>query len=148
MGGDLGDAGKAAHRIAAIQVLLDDILDYRTEIAMLPLETILIFLKERLEIIEEHPIKYSVKNRFAWDALFISQAIFVMTSSDVDDGRYILTTSGVRKIAIDLAYQASPLLRFRGVSSMPSWRTPPSANETVEEFDNAVQAVHPAFGMA
>jgi hypothetical protein len=148
MGGDSGDAGKAAHRIAAIQVLLDDILDYRTEIAMLLLETILIFLKELLEIIEEHPIKYSVKNRFAWDALFISQAIFVMTSSDVDDGRYILTTSGVRQISIDLAYQASPLLRFRGVSSMPSWRTPPSANETVEEFDNAVQAVHPAFGMA
>jgi hypothetical protein len=54
------DAGKAAHRIAAIQVLLDDILDYRTEIAMLLLETILIFLKELLEIIEEHPIKYSV----------------------------------------------------------------------------------------
>jgi hypothetical protein len=88
------------------------------------------------------------KTGYAWDALFISQAIFVMTSSDVDDGRYILTTSGVRKISIDLAYQASPLLRFRGVSSMPSWRTPPSANETFEEFDNAVQSVHAAFGMA
>jgi len=31
---------------------------------------------------------------------------------------------------------------------MPSWRTPQSAKETVEEFDDAVQAVHAALGMA
>ena len=36
-------AGKAAHGIAAIQVLLDDILDYRTEIPVLFLEPVLIF---------------------------------------------------------------------------------------------------------
>jgi hypothetical protein len=39
------------------------------------------------------------KTGYAWDALFISQAIFVMTSSDVDDGRYILTTTDVGKIS-------------------------------------------------
>jgi len=47
------DAGKAAHRIAAVEIFLNDILDHRTEIAILLLEPILIFLKEPLEIIKE-----------------------------------------------------------------------------------------------
>jgi len=54
------DAGKAAHGIAAVQILLDDILDYRTEIAMLLLETILIFSKEPLKIIKKYSIEYCV----------------------------------------------------------------------------------------
>jgi hypothetical protein len=37
------NAGKAAHRIAAVEILLNDILDYRTEIPELLLEPILIF---------------------------------------------------------------------------------------------------------
>jgi hypothetical protein len=39
------DEGKAAHGIAAIQVLLDDILDYRTEIPILFLEPVLILIR-------------------------------------------------------------------------------------------------------
>ena len=37
------DAGKAAHRIAAVEIALDNILDDRPEISILLLETILIF---------------------------------------------------------------------------------------------------------
>jgi len=54
------DAGKAAHGIAAIQVLLYNILDHRTEEAVLPLETILVFLKKLLEIVKKHPVKNGV----------------------------------------------------------------------------------------
>lgn len=43
------DASKATRRIAAVQILLDNLLDHRTEIV--------IFLKEPLEIIKEHPVK-------------------------------------------------------------------------------------------
>ncbi len=60
MGGDSSDAGKPAHRITAVQVLLDNILDNRTEISVLPLETRLIFPKEPFEIIKEHPVKHRV----------------------------------------------------------------------------------------
>lgn len=45
---------------AAVQVLLDNILDHRTEIPVLPLESILIFSKEPLEIIKEYPVKHRV----------------------------------------------------------------------------------------
>jgi len=44
------------------------------------------------------PIRAS-KTGYAWDALFINQAIFAMTSSDVDNGRYILTTTDVGEIS-------------------------------------------------
>ena len=54
------DAGKPAHRIATVEILLNDILDDGTEIAVLLLETILILSKEPLKIIKEHPIKNSV----------------------------------------------------------------------------------------
>jgi hypothetical protein len=50
------DAGKAAHRIAAVKLLLDNLLDDWPKEAILPLETILIFPKEPPKIIEEHPI--------------------------------------------------------------------------------------------
>ena len=60
MGGDSGNAGKAAHGVAAVQILLDHILDHRTETAILLLETILIFSKEPLKIIKEYPIKNRV----------------------------------------------------------------------------------------
>jgi hypothetical protein len=54
------DSGKATHRIAAVEITLDHLLDYRTEIAVLLLEPILIFSKEPLKIIKEHPIEYSM----------------------------------------------------------------------------------------
>jgi hypothetical protein len=54
------DAGKAAHRIAAFEVLLNDILDHRPEEAIVLLEPILIFSEVPLKIIKEHPIKYCV----------------------------------------------------------------------------------------
>jgi len=60
MGGDSGDAGKPAHRIAAVQVLLAHLLDHRTGIAIHLLETGLIFTKKPLEIIKEHPVKHRV----------------------------------------------------------------------------------------
>jgi len=44
---------------AAVEVLLDNILDYRTEVTVLLFETGHIFPKEPLEIIE-HPVKNSV----------------------------------------------------------------------------------------
>jgi hypothetical protein len=37
------DTGKPAHRIATVEIALDNILDYRPEISILFLETILIF---------------------------------------------------------------------------------------------------------
>jgi len=37
------------------------------------------------------------KTRYAWDSPFISQAISVKMSSNVDDERLILRTNGVRK---------------------------------------------------
>jgi hypothetical protein len=40
------DAGKPAHRIAAVEILLYHLLDYRTEVPVLLLETILIFPEE------------------------------------------------------------------------------------------------------
>jgi len=51
------DAGKSAHRIAAVEITLDHLLDHRTEIAILLLEPILIFLKKPLKIIKKHPVK-------------------------------------------------------------------------------------------
>jgi len=51
------DAGKPTHRIAAVKVLLYNILDDWPKEAVLPLETILVFTKEPLKIIKEYPIK-------------------------------------------------------------------------------------------
>lgn len=44
---------KAAHRIAAVKITLDHLLDYRTEIPVLLFKTIFIFSKEPLEIISD-----------------------------------------------------------------------------------------------
>jgi len=54
------DAGKPAHRITAVKILLDNILDHRPKIPVLLLKTILIFTKELLEIIKKHPIIHRV----------------------------------------------------------------------------------------
>ena len=54
------DADKPTHRIATVEILLDHILDHRSEIPALLLKTILIFTKEALKIIKEHPVKYRV----------------------------------------------------------------------------------------
>jgi len=43
------DAGKATHRIAAVQILLDNILDDWPKEAVILLETIFIFSKEPLD---------------------------------------------------------------------------------------------------
>jgi len=65
--GGTADAGKATHRIAAVEILLNNILDHRPKIAILLLEPIFIFSKEPLEIIKEHPIK----NRVFWMTLAV-----------------------------------------------------------------------------
>jgi hypothetical protein len=52
------DAGKPAHRIAAVEVFLNDILDDGTDIPVLLLEAILILSQKRLEIMKKHPVKH------------------------------------------------------------------------------------------
>jgi hypothetical protein len=54
----ISDAGKPAHRIAAVEIFFDNILDYRTEIPVFLLETILIFSKKPLEIMKKHTIEH------------------------------------------------------------------------------------------
>jgi len=54
------DAGKPTHRVATVEILLNNILDNRPEIAVLLLETIIIFPKEPLKGIKEHTIKNRV----------------------------------------------------------------------------------------
>jgi hypothetical protein len=54
------DTGKPAHRIATVEIFLNDILDHRTEEPVLLFKTILIFLKKPLERIKKHPIKNRV----------------------------------------------------------------------------------------
>ena len=46
------DAVKSAHRIAAVQVLLDHFLDHRTEKAVLLFKPILIFSQKLLKVIK------------------------------------------------------------------------------------------------
>jgi hypothetical protein len=61
------DAGKAAHRIAAVQILPYNILDHRPEIPVLLFEPIPIFSKELRKVIKEYPIK----NRVFWMTLAV-----------------------------------------------------------------------------
>jgi hypothetical protein len=68
---DLLDQGKADEFFPekhGEDLMGEYLLDDRPEIAMLPFETILIFSKEPLEIIKEHPIK----NRVFWMALVVN----------------------------------------------------------------------------
>jgi len=51
------DAGKAAARVATVQIALDDLFDDRTEETVLLLEAAFILRKEVLEIMEQHPIE-------------------------------------------------------------------------------------------
>jgi hypothetical protein len=51
------DAGKPAAGIAAVQILLHDILDDRTEIAVRLLETLLVLPDEALKMMEQHPVE-------------------------------------------------------------------------------------------
>jgi hypothetical protein len=51
------DAGEPAFRIAAVKILLDHLLDDRSEKAVLPLETVFIFGQEPVEMMEKHPVK-------------------------------------------------------------------------------------------
>ena len=52
------DAGKPAHRIAAVQILVDNLLDDRPEIPVFLLKTFLIFSKKPLEIMKKHTIEH------------------------------------------------------------------------------------------
>ena len=54
------DAGKPAAGVAAVEVLLYNILDDWPKEAVLPLETILIFPEESLEIVKKHSVKHRV----------------------------------------------------------------------------------------
>jgi len=60
---DIRHWGKAAYQIAAVQVLLYHLLDHRSEIPVLLLETILIYPEEPLEIVIKHPVKHRVNSR-------------------------------------------------------------------------------------
>jgi hypothetical protein len=51
------DPGKAALRIAAVKIALDDLFDDRSEIPVVPLEPALIFRDEPLELMENHPVE-------------------------------------------------------------------------------------------
>jgi hypothetical protein len=51
------DAGEPAFRIAAVKILLDHLLDDRSEKPILPLETVFIFGQEPVEMMEKHPAK-------------------------------------------------------------------------------------------
>jgi hypothetical protein len=51
------DTGEPAFRIAAVKILLDHLLDDRSEKAVLPLETTLILRQEPVEMMEEYPVK-------------------------------------------------------------------------------------------
>jgi hypothetical protein len=106
------DAGKPAHRIATVEILLNNILDYGTEIAILSLKPALVLSEKLLKIMKEHPIKNSVfrmtlavdpchgsrddsKNGPKWRLADIQpykrpsliQALFVRISIEVDFGR-------------------------------------------------------------
>ena len=58
----LPNQGEAAARIAAVDKLLDDVLDDRREIAIGPLKALLVFRHEPLEMMEQQP----VENRAFW----------------------------------------------------------------------------------
>ena len=51
------DAGKAAARIAAIEIALHDLLDDRPEKTVLPLEMGLILSREPVEMMRQHPVE-------------------------------------------------------------------------------------------
>jgi len=51
------DPGESALRIAAVKILLHDVLDDRPEVAVLPLETVLVLGEKPVEMMEEHPIE-------------------------------------------------------------------------------------------
>jgi hypothetical protein len=46
--------------ITAVEILLDNTLDHRTEITILLLEPMLIFSEEPLKIVKEYPVKHRV----------------------------------------------------------------------------------------
>jgi len=51
------DAGKPAFRIAAVEIMLDHLLDDRPEKTVVPLETGLILSQEPVEMMEQHPVE-------------------------------------------------------------------------------------------
>ena len=51
------DPGEPAAGIAAVKILLDGVLDDRTEIAVRLLETLLVLRDEALKMMEEHPVE-------------------------------------------------------------------------------------------
>jgi len=51
------DPGERAAGIAAVKIILDDVLDDRTEIAVRLLETLLVLRDEALKMMEQHPVE-------------------------------------------------------------------------------------------
>jgi len=51
------DPGKAALRIAAVEIALDDLFDDRPEETIVPLEPALVFRDEPLEMMTKHPVE-------------------------------------------------------------------------------------------
>ncbi len=62
------NTGKATHGIATVEILLDNILDDRTEISILLLETVLIFCKKPLKTMKKDPIE----DRALWVMLMVN----------------------------------------------------------------------------
>jgi len=54
------DASKSTHRIAAIKILLNNILNDGTEIAVLSLKPVFVFSEKLLEVMKDHLIKNSM----------------------------------------------------------------------------------------
>lgn len=51
------DPVESAAWIAAVKILLDDVLDDRTEIAVRLIETLLVLRDEALKMMEQHPVE-------------------------------------------------------------------------------------------
>jgi hypothetical protein len=54
------DAGKPAHRVAAVKILLHHILNHRTEETILSLKPALVFSEKLRKVMKKHPVKYRV----------------------------------------------------------------------------------------
>jgi hypothetical protein len=51
------DAGEPAFQIAAVKILLDHLLNDRSEKPVFPLETTLILRQEPIEMMQQHPVE-------------------------------------------------------------------------------------------
>jgi hypothetical protein len=77
------DAGKSAHRIAAVKILLNHILDHRTEETILSLKPALVFSEKLRKVTKKHKIK----NRVFWMTLTVNPCHGSRDDSKIVPGR-------------------------------------------------------------